>query len=116
MSRFFAGSVPCAKKVPLPPDSRRPVHSDNRGMSAKEKFQRFFRILRQSSIYILGGTPVIFAVVCVALILNGKSFLIALQGALIFVLGLAYVFSLLALGIIFFSNDSPTRRKQRRRK
>jgi len=116
MSHFFAGSVPCAKKVLMPPDSRRPVRSDNRGMAAKEKFRLFFRILRQNGIYIAVGAPTLFVIACVTLILDGKSFLIALQGAFIFVLGLTYIFSLLALGIIFFGNEYSTRRKRRRRK
>jgi hypothetical protein len=104
------------QKVLMPPDSRRPVQSDNRGMSAKEKFRQVFHILRDNGLYIVVGIPTLFVIACVTLILNGKSFLIALLGALIFVLGLAYVLSLLVLGIVFLGNDYPTTRKRRRRK
>ena len=113
---LLRGQCAVCQKVLMPPDSRRPVQSDNRGMSAKEKFRLFFRILRQNGIYIAVGAPTLFVIACVTLILDGKSFLIALQGAFIFVLGLTYISSLLALGIIFFGNEYSTRRKRRRRK
>ncbi len=84
-------------------------------MAAKHKIQRFFQIVRDNAFYIAIGSPSLFFIACVTLILDGKSFLIAMLGALIFILSIGYVASLLVLGVVFFSDDQPTRRKRRRR-
>ena len=84
-------------------------------MVAKAKFQRFFGILRDNALYISIATPILFLIACVTLILDGKSFLIAVLGSFIFIFGIGYVASLLLLGIVFFSEDQPARRKRKRR-
>ncbi len=85
-------------------------------MAAKEKFRRFFALLRDHTLYLVIGAPTLFLVACVYLILAGKSFLIAVIGAVIFVAIVAYVGSLFLLGIIFFSEEGATRRRRRRRR
>ena len=84
-------------------------------MAAKAKFKRFFEILRDNALYISIGTPILFLIACVRLILDGKSFLIAVLGSFIFIFGIGYVASLLLIGIVFFSEDQPARRKRKRR-
>ena len=84
-------------------------------MAAKAKFQRFFGILRDNALYISIGTPILSLIACVTLILDGKSFLIAVLGSFIFIFGIGYVASLLLLGVVFFSEDQPARRKRKRR-
>ena len=84
-------------------------------MAAKEKFRRFFALLRDHAFYLAIGSPILFVLACVYLILAGKSLLIAVSGAVIFVAIVAYVGSLFLLGLIFFSEESSGRRKGRRR-
>ncbi len=84
-------------------------------MAAKEKFRRFFALIRDHAFYLAIGGPTLFLIACVYLILAGKSPLIAVSGAVIFVAIVAYVGFLLLLGLIFFSEESPTRRNRRRR-
>ena len=84
-------------------------------MPAKEKFRRFFALIRDHAFYLAIGGPTLFLIACVYLILAGKSFLIAVSGAVIFVTIVAYVGSLFLLGLIFFSEEPSTRRKRRKR-
>ena len=85
-------------------------------MSAKKKFRSFFALLRDHSVYLAIGAPTLFLVACVYLILAGKSFLIAVMGAVIFVAIVAYEGSLFLLGTIFFSEEGATRLRKRRRR
>lgn len=84
-------------------------------MAAKEKFRRFFALLRDHAFYLAIGGPTLFLIACVYLILDGKSFLIAVSGAVIFVVIVAYVGSLFLIGLIFFSEEPSGRHKRRRR-
>ena len=84
-------------------------------MAAKENFRRFFALLRDHAFNIAIGGPTLFLIACVYLILDGKSFLIAVSGAMIFVAIVAYVGCLFLLGLIIFSEEPSNGRKRRRR-
>ncbi|MBC20339.1 MAG: hypothetical protein CMJ74_08785 [Planctomycetaceae bacterium] len=84
-------------------------------MATKAKLRRFFALIRDHMLYLAIGTPAIFLLAFVYLILDGKSFLIAVLGAMIFVAIIAYVGSLFTLGVIVFSEEPSTHRNRRRR-